>query len=197
LLLRYTEVVPSARTQIVVSCAGLPRAILGAQTLIDAGVANPVAYLEDGTAAWRRAGWDLEEGLTAGYGAATDRSRKFGRDHAAKLSTAGKFPEIDLKTARAWAADPARTTYLLDVRTPEEFSAESIPGSLSSEGGQLLGLSSRTIATRGARLVLIDDLDGIRARTVSHWLSRRKFEIVILRHAFAQADARKSAEAVA
>ena len=197
LLLRYTEVVPSAKTQIVVSCAGLPRAILGAQTLIDAGVDNPVAYLEDGTAAWKRAGWDLEEGATAGYSAATDRSRKFGRDHAAKFSSAGKFPEIDLKTARAWAADPDRTTYLLDVRTPEEFSAENIPGSLASEGGQLLGLSSRTIATRGARLVLIDDTDGIRARTVAHWLSRRKFEIAILRHAFAQADAKQPAHAVA
>ncbi len=126
LLLRYTEIVPSADTQIVVSCAGLPRAILGAQTLIDAGVPNPVAYLHDGTAAWRRAGWELEEGLTARYHAATERSRKFGRHHAAQFSTAGRFPEIDLATARAWAADPDRTTYLLDVRTPEEFAAEHI-----------------------------------------------------------------------
>jgi rhodanese-related sulfurtransferase len=188
LLLRYTEVVHSSTTQIVVSCAGLPRAILGAQTLIDAGVANSVAYLDDGTAAWRRAGWELEQGLTARYGAATERSRAFGLDHVARLPTAGKFPEIDLATARAWVSDPDRTTYLLDVRTPEEFAAEHLPGSLSSEGGQLFGLSSRTIATRGARLVLIDDTDGIRARTVAHWLSRRKFEIAILRHTFAQAD---------
>jgi rhodanese-related sulfurtransferase len=198
LLLRYTEVVPSAKTQVVVSCAGLPRAILGAQTLIDAGVPNAVAYLDDGTAAWRRAGWELEEGLTSRYGRATERSRAFGRDHVAQLPTAGKFPEIDLETARAWAADSDRTTYLLDVRTPEEFAAENIPGSLSSEGGQLLGLSSRTIATRGARLVLIDDIDGIRARTVAHWLSRRKFEIAILRYPFAAADhAQKQVEAAA
>jgi rhodanese-related sulfurtransferase len=197
LLLRYTEVVPSLDTQIVVSCAGLPRAILGAQTLIDAGVPNRVAYLEDGTAAWRRAGWELEQGLTAHYGAATERSRAFGRDHAAQLPTAGKFPEIDIETARSWAADPDRTTYLLDVRTPEEFAVENLPGSLSSEGGQLLGLSSRTIATRGARLVLIDDTDGIRARTVAHWLSRRKFEIAILRYPFAPAEASKRVEAAA
>jgi rhodanese-related sulfurtransferase len=197
LLLRYTEVVPSSDTQVVVSCAGLPRAILGAQTLIDAGVPNPVAYLEDGTSAWRRAGWALEEGLTARYGAATERSRAFGRDHAAQFSTAGKFPEIDIETARRWATDPDRTTYLLDVRTPEEFAAENLPGSLSSEGGQLLGLSSRTIATRGARLVLIDDTDGIRARTVAHWLSRRNFEIAILRHPFAQAESSKQVEAAA
>jgi rhodanese-related sulfurtransferase len=188
LLLRYTEVVPSAKTQVVVSCAGLPRAILGAQTLIDAGVPNAVAYLDDGTAAWRRAGWELEEGLTSRYGSATERSRAFGREHVVQLPTAGNFHEINLDTARAWAADPDRTTYLLDVRTPEEFAAQNIPGSLSSEGGQLLGLSSRTIATRGARLVLIDDTDGIRARTVAHWLSRRKFEIAILRYPFAPAD---------
>ncbi len=197
LLLRFTDIVPSSRTQVIVSCAGLPRAILGAQTLIDAGVPNPVAYLEDGTAAWRRAGWELEEGLPSRYGPATDRSREFGRDHVARFSTAGRFPEIDLATARAWASDPDRTTYLLDVRTPEEFAAEKIPGSSSSEGGQLLGLSSRTIATRGARVVLIDDTDCIRARTVAHWLSRRKFEIAILRHPFARAGAQKGAEAAA
>jgi len=188
LLLRFSETVPSATTQVVVSCAGLPRAILGAQTLIDAGIANPVAYLEDGTAAWRRAGWELEEGLTAHYGRATESSREFGRDHIARFPTADRFPTIDLETAQQWAADPERTTYLLDVRTPEEFAAEYIPGSLSSEGGQLLGLSSRTIATRGARLVLIDDSDGIRAQTVAHWLSRRDFEIAILRHPFAQTE---------
>lgn len=197
LLLRYSGVVTSDNTQVVVSCAGLPRAILGAQTLIDAGVRNPVAFLLDGTAAWKRAGWDLEEGLTAQYGPATESSRAFGRAHIEKFSTANRFPEIDLETARTWAADPDRTTYLLDVRTPEEFAAEHIPGSLSSEGGQLLGLSSRTIATRGARLVLIDDADGIRALTVAHWLHRRGFEIAILRHSFGDVVAANEVEAVA
>jgi rhodanese-related sulfurtransferase len=189
LLLRLADVVPSHQTQIVVSCAGLPRAILGAQTLIDAGVANPVVYLEDGTAAWRRAGWQLEEGLTAKYGPASLSARKSGGDYAARFSTAGQFREIDLHTAKDYASDPDRTTYLLDVRTPEEYADEHIKGSQSAEGGQLLGLSSRTIATRGSRLVLIDDVDGIRANTVAHWLSRRNFEIVILRHPFAQNEA--------
>ena len=112
-----------------------------------------------------------------------------------RFPTGSKFPEIDWETARAWAADPNRTTYLLDVRTPEEFAAESLPGSLSTEGGQLLGLSSRTIATRGARLVLIDDTDAIRARTVAHWLHRRKYEIAILPYPFARADASKQPHA--
>jgi hypothetical protein len=45
--------------------------------------------------------------------------------------------------------------------------------------------------------VLIDDLDGIRANTVAHWLSRRKFEIAILRYPFAPAELSKRAEAAA
>jgi rhodanese-related sulfurtransferase len=184
LLLRFADAVSSPTTQVVVSCAGLPRAILGAQTLIDAGVANPVAYLDDGTAAWRRAGWDLEEGSERAYGPISHKARAFGRRHADRLSTLGSFPQIDLATARAWATDPDRTTYLLDIRTPKEFETEHLDDTISSEGGQLFAVCHRTLATRGARVVLIDDIDGIRADSVAHWLHRRGFEIAILRHHF-------------
>jgi rhodanese-related sulfurtransferase len=184
LLLRFADAVSSPTTQVVVSCAGLPRAILGAQTLIDAGVANPVAYLDDGTTAWRRAGWELEEGAERAYGPVSEKGRAFGRRHADQLSSSGRFPRIDLATARIWANDPDRTTYLLDVRTPKEFEDEHLEGTISSEGGQLFAVSHRTLAVRGARVVLIDDGDGIRADSVAHWLHRRGFEIAILRHAF-------------
>lgn len=75
------------------------------------------------------------------------------------------------------------------MRTPEEFATGHLEGSLSSEGGQLLGVAYRTIAVRGARVILVDDLLGVRARTVAHWLSRRGFEIALLLHDFAEADA--------
>jgi hypothetical protein len=45
-------------------------------------------------------------------------------DHRLITQLLGWQPEIDLETARAWAADPDRTTYLLDVRTLEEYAAE-------------------------------------------------------------------------
>ncbi|MGF9567234.1 rhodanese-like domain-containing protein [Neorhizobium sp. BT27B] len=180
LLLRFKDVVPSEKTKVVVSCAGIPRAILGAQTLIDAGIANDVSYLDDGTKGWTRAGLQLETGKTRTYDEPSDAARDFARVHLSRLTRDDSFPEIDLSTARSWAADADRTTYLLDVRTPEEFAAGHLPDTLSSEGGQLLGVTYRTIAVRGARVVLIDDRLGVRARTVAHWLQRRGFEIAIL-----------------
>lgn len=188
LLLRFKDAVPSEKTRVVVSCAGLPRAILGAQTLIDAGIANDVAYLNDGTKGWTRAGLQLETGKTRTYGEPSAAARDFAREHLSRLSSTDSFPEIDLSTARSWTADPDRTTYLLDVRTPEEFAAGHIPDTLSSEGGQLLGVAYRTIAVRGARVVLIDDRLGVRARTVAHWLQRRGFEIAILLADFNQEE---------
>lgn len=191
LLLRFADVVPSPATRVVVSCAGLPRAIIGAQTLIDAGVPNPVAYLHDGTRGWTEAGLALEEGAHAVFGPPSDRARAFARDHLARLAADDSFPLIDPATAASWSRDPDRTTYLLDVRTPDEFAASHLPGAISSEGGQLLGLAIRTIAVRGARVVLIDDQLGVRARTVAHWLQRRGYEIALLLHDFA-GEARES-----
>jgi len=188
LILRFKDLVPSAKTKVVVSCAGLPRAILGAQTLIDAGVPNAVTYLHDGTKAWTNAGLKLETGKTKTYGEASDAARKFAAEHIDRLARDDKFPEIDIATARSWASDPDRTTYLLDVRTPEEFAAGHLDDTLSSEGGQLLGVAYRTIAVRGARVVLIDDPLGVRARTVAHWLQRRGYEIAILLVDFAAGE---------
>ncbi|SNS99974.1 rhodanese-like domain-containing protein [Rhodococcoides kyotonense] len=185
LLLRFADVVPSPDTHVVVSCAGLPRAIIGAQTLIDSGVANKVSYLYDGTKAWTNEKFDLEVGATATYGPVDDEGRKLASERVDTIAADDSFPRIDIDTAHEWALDPQRTTYLLDVRTPEEFERSHLDGSINAEGGQLLGVSHRTIAVRGARVVLIDDETGARAAVVAHWLQRRGFEIALLTHDFA------------
>lgn len=184
LLLRFADVVPSPDTHIVVSCAGLPRAIIGAQTLIDAGVPNRVSYLHEGTKAWKQENLELETGATALYGPVDEAARERAAQWVRAISADDEFARVDLATAHEWAADPDRTTYLLDVRTPEEFAQRHLPGSINSEGGQLLGVSHRTIAVRGARVVLIDDPTAARASVVAHWLQRRGFEIALLLHDF-------------
>jgi len=75
--------------------------------------------------AWTAAGLSHEEGNTRSYGEASERAVEFTRRQIGILSSGDHSPEIDIATARTWAADPDRTTYLLDVRTPAVSSAIS------------------------------------------------------------------------
>jgi len=49
---RVSSIVRDSKTRIVVNCAGRTRSIIGAQTLINFGVPNPVVALENGTQGW-------------------------------------------------------------------------------------------------------------------------------------------------
>src|SRR5215831_19452120 len=64
LVYRFQELVPSPDTFVVVNCGGRTRSIIGAQSLIDAGVPNRVVSLKDGTMAWHLAGFDVVAGAT-------------------------------------------------------------------------------------------------------------------------------------
>lgn len=73
--------------------------------------------------AWTAAGLSHEKCNARSYGEASERAVEFTRRQIGILSSGGHFPEIDIATTGTWAADPARTTYLLDVRTPAVSSA--------------------------------------------------------------------------
>src|SRR4029079_10294714 len=62
LVLRAGRVAPDPETTIVVNCAGRTRSIIGTQSLINAGVANKVVALRNGTIGWTLAGQKLEHG---------------------------------------------------------------------------------------------------------------------------------------
>lgn len=186
LVLRVRDLVPSPSTRIVVSCAGRTRGIIGAQALINAGISNPVAALEGGTQGWKLAGLPIEKGPTARYGDVSAAALQDGSARAARLAHRFAVPEIDAQQLRAWQNDPARTTYLIDVRTPAEYAAGHLPGAIAVAGGQLVQTLDRWVATRGARLVLADDL-AVRAQVTAHWLRQLGWDAVVLR--FAPADA--------
>src|SRR3954464_2828997 len=62
LVYRVPDRVPSSDTLVVVNCAGRTRSIIGAQSLRNAGIANPVMALENGTMGWELAGLELARG---------------------------------------------------------------------------------------------------------------------------------------
>jgi rhodanese-related sulfurtransferase len=62
LVLRAGGVAPDPETTIIVNCAGRTRSIIGTQSLINAGVANKVLALRNGTIGWTLAKQPLEHG---------------------------------------------------------------------------------------------------------------------------------------
>src|SRR5262249_8101557 len=156
------------------------RSIIGAQTLINFGVPNPVYALENGTQGWVLAGFELERGATRRYPDRVDaarlpelrsRARTLAERHGGRTATA--------REVEAWLDDTGRTTVLLDVRTPEEFAAGSIPGAAHAPGGQLVQATDQWVAVRNARLVLIDG-EGVRARVVASWLKQLGCDACVL-----------------
>lgn len=166
---RIHDLAPDPDTFVVVNCAGRTRSIIGAQSLINAGIPNPVAALKDGTMGWQLAGFTLERGSTREAPAPGERGQA--RALAAAASVADRFgvPSVGRAVVSDWLAEPDRTTYLLDVRSPAEYAAGHLPGSHSAPGGQLVQATDEFVAVRNARLVLADDI-GVRATMTASWL---------------------------
>jgi rhodanese-related sulfurtransferase len=169
LVYRIGEILRSPRTTVVVNCAGRTRSILGAESLRRAGLPNRVVALRNGTMGWELAGFACDRGREASYPRGTPSSLAEARARAAAFAAGHGVRALDVAGLAALRADPDRTTYLLDVRDPEEFAAGHLPGSLSAPGGQLVQATDRWVAVRHARIVLVDDT-GVRARMTGGWL---------------------------
>ena len=176
---RFADLVPDRDTLVVVSCAGRTRSIIGAQSLINAGVPNRVVSLQGGTQGWRLAGLELERDTRAALAPVSAAAAGFAAPLAARIAERFGVWRIERATLAAWRADPRRTTHILDVRTPEEFAAGHLPGAESAPGGQLVQAIDRWVATRGARLVLVDDTE-TRAIMTAHWLIQMGWDVVVL-----------------
>src|SRR3954463_5013526 len=125
LVLRAREAAPDPDTTIIVNCAGRTRSIIGAQSLINAGVANKVVALRNGTIGWTLAKQHLEHGAgrRGAIGAAED-ARANARDVAYRAGVR----RIGTEEARVLAAQTNRTLYRFDVRDVEEYAAGHIAG---------------------------------------------------------------------
>jgi len=180
LALRAHLLAPDPSTTIVVNCAGRTRSIIGAQTLIDLGFPNPVLALENGTQ-----GWFLED-LPLAHGAGrlyppspAEQGLPELRRRALDFASRWQVPFVHANTVEAWLTDFERTTYLCDVRTPEEFATGSLPRAQSTPGGQLIQATDQFIGTCGARVVVFDS-EGVRAPVIAARLRQMGWDAQVL-----------------
>lgn len=172
LVRRIGDLAPDPETLVVVNCAGRTRSIIGAQSLIDAGVPNRVVALENGTMGWTLAGRALEHGGSRTAPPPSAAALAWAREAAARVAARFRVREIDGDTLARWRKEAdSRTLYLCDVRTAEEYEGGHLPGSRHTPGGQLVQATETYAPVRGARIVLIDD-DGVRAAMTASWLKR-------------------------
>ncbi|MDB5850381.1 MAG: sulfurtransferase [Rhodoferax sp.] len=178
LALRWRQLVPDASTEIVIHCAGRTRSIIGAQILRSLGIPNPVVALENGTQGWALDGLQLEHGSTRQDNRPVASTAADQAD-AARVAAEAGVRNLGAAEAQAWLDDSARTTYVLDVRSAEEFAAGSLAGARHAPGGQLLQATDQSIGVRNSRVLLLD-AEAVRAPVVAAWLARLGFETAVV-----------------
>jgi rhodanese-related sulfurtransferase len=183
LVLRVRDRAPSPNTLVVVNCAGRTRSIIGAQSLINAGLPNKVVALRNGTMGFTLAGFTCESGKDQRASKVSGASLAWARDAAARVAERYGIARINRATLAQWQADETRTLYLFDVRDPPEYLAGHLPGAIAAPGGQLVQATDLYAGTLGARIVLIDDAE-VRAVMTASWLRQMGWkEVYVLAEA--------------
>ena len=179
LVLRVHDIVPSPSTTIVVNCAGRTRSIIGAQSLINAGVPNKVVALRNGTMGWHLAGLKTASGEAARFPDVTGTGLAWAKSATDNVARKFGVPRVDHATLAQWRADTTRTLYVFDVRDPAEYEAGHLPEALSAPGGQLVQATDLYAGTLGARIVLCDDKEA-RAGMTASWLKQMGWKDVFV-----------------
>jgi len=188
LVLHVRDLAPDPQTRVIVNCAGRTRSLVGAQSLVNAGIPNPVAALRNGTIGWTLARQALEHGAARRPGAVSPAARALARRDARAVADRAGVVRIAADTLARWRAQAGRSTYLFDVRTPEEYRAGHLEGFRGAPGGQLVQETDVHAPVRGARIVVADhdgtpagSADaGVRAEMTASWLAQMGWEVALL-----------------
>ena len=179
LVLRAPALAPDPATTIIVNCAGRTRSIIGTQSLINAGVANRVVALRNGTIGWTLAGQELALGQGREAPEPGGDEESTARARARAVAYRAGVRHVDAAAAAHLAHDAGRTLYRFDVRTAAEYAAGHLPGFLHAPGGQLVQETDMRATVRGARILLADPR-GVRADMTASWLAQMGWEVYVL-----------------
>jgi len=175
LVLRIGDLVADEGTPIVVHCGGRTRSYIGAESLREMKLPNPVVALENGTMGWQLAGFELERGAARrapsvsarSAAAAASVAQRVARRDAIRFLAAGEV-------LRLWQRRAEQNLYLADVRTAEEYAAGHAAGAIWAPGGQAIQATDDYFAVRGASFVFVCDGNARSVMTAS-WFLRMGF----------------------
>ena len=164
---------------VIVNCAGRTRSIIGTAALRRLGLTN-VRALRNGTMGWVLAGLPLETKPARRGPAASTNTR------AAALAAAQRIAEEE-NIAWISADDAARlsarktdgVSYLLDVRSEEEFASGHMAGAVSLPGGQAVQRADDFAPVRNGTIVFISN-DSTRAVMAAYWYKQMGFPKVFV-----------------
>ncbi|TAN55143.1 MAG: thiosulfate sulfurtransferase [Betaproteobacteria bacterium] len=176
LVYRVHGLAPEPGTLVVVNCAGRTRSIIGCQSLRNAGFGEVVA-LKDGTMGWELAGYACERGAARVAPPPSPEGRARARAAADAVAKRFDVKFVSLAQMTAWTGDAARTLYVLDVRTRDEYEAGHLPGSRHAPGGQVVQATDEYLAVRNSRVVLVDP-QRVRSVMTASWLNQMGWDDV-------------------
>jgi len=193
LVYRVKDFAPNPNTLVVVNCAGRTRSIIGAQSLINAGLPNKVMALKNGTMGWHLAGLKVARGETRSFGPQGPEAAAFAQGAAATIAQRMGIRKIDMAGLKALEAK-GQPLYRLDVRDPAEYARGHLKGFRHAAGGQLVQATDQYVGARNATIVLHDN-DGVRATMTAHWLLQMGWkETYVLDHKPAAGEVTTEAE---
>jgi len=179
LVLRVPDIATNPETTVIVNCAGRTRGLMGAQSLVNSGLPNPVYALRNGTIGWTLAKQSLATGQSRTFSSTAESMRQIASKRARSVADKAGVKRASKVDVDRWSEQNNRTTYLFDVRSFDEYEKGHLTGFNSMPGGQLVQELEMYAPVRGARIVLVDD-DGARANMSASWLAQMAWDVYVL-----------------
>jgi rhodanese-related sulfurtransferase len=160
---------------VVVNCAGRTRSIIGTATLLRLGL-NNVRALRNGTMGWVLTGLELESAPARVAPAAPEESRKHAREIALRIAEEERISRISAHELTEELAKD-NVTYLIDVRSENEYENSHIPRSLNVPGGQSVQRTDDFVAVKNGQIVFVSN-QSARAVMAAYWYRQMGFRNV-------------------
>ena len=182
--LRITDVLDEAEDDatVVINCAGRTRSIIGTRLLQRMGVRNVVG-LENGTAGWVLAGYELESGADRVIlPDASAEGKAAAEEFADRLAEQDGVEYIDLAALEDLHARARNeSVYLIDVRSESEYDGGHIPGFRWFPGGQAVQRADEVAVVHNAPVVFCCD-GRARAALTASWYKQMGFREIYALH---------------